>query len=572
MDKNIEIYEPHTTFSRIIINETNYLYTLLVFIFFNIIKLTAFSFAIMYTTSLSTISYKFIYTMLFCSLLYFFVLKIKSKIIFTLLYIAQLIYMFAYLSYFSYFHSYLHLFQASVLVTESVGPITHLSIPINHNMLILFIDLPFFIFAIFHYNKNFMVKIKEKYSFKPIILTSLVILACLETWNFFHNNFLLQLGENFYVKEPNIVAKYGTIANNFDDIIFNFGGRNLIKKFQYGKPITSSTTSTNKPNVITIQVESMDASVINKKYEGQYIAPFLHSVSEKNIYYPYTLSYHKAGGTSDSEFSVMNSIEPLSNFPSIKLSTYDYPNSFVKALNQNGYETLAFHGNTGSFYSRAEAYPKMGFDEFDDIKKLGLTDEGGWGAPDDKLLDATLNKLKAQTSPFYSHIVTMTSHMPFTSASNYYNNSNYDSIDKKVVKNYFNSISYVDKSLESFITQVKVKFPNTYIFIWGDHTPDIDYADYRQASFTEEDKYFEFVPMLIITPDNKNYTETKDVASFLDLSPTIMKLSGSKYSLLSDGINLIDPNHEDTKIPFKEKFYDRASLFDEINKKIDIIP
>ena len=571
MDNNIEIYSPITTFFKTRINKTNYLYFLGIFIFFNIVKLTAFNCFIMYTVNAATISYKFAYTLLFCSLLYFFVLKVKSKLILTILYISQSVYIFAYLSYFSYFHSYLHLFQASALLTESVGPISHLSIPINYSMLVLFIDLPFFIFSITLYSKDFIWSMKEKVFLKHILFTSILILMCLETWNLYHKNFIIQLGENFYVKEPDIVARYGTIANNLNDVIFNYGGKNLTKKFQYGKPIASSTVSENKPNIIAIQVESMDSSVINKQYQGEYIAPYLHSLAEKNIYYPYTLSYHKAGGTSDSEFSVINSIEPLSNFPSIKLSSYDYPNSFIKPLVKGGYEALAFHGNEGSFYSRNEAYSEMGFIEFEDITKLGLSNDG-WGAPDDKVFQAAFDKLKTETSPSFSYIITMSSHMPFTSATNYYHNKNYDSIYKNVVRDYFNSISYVDKSIENFITQVKSTLPNTYILIWGDHTPDIDSPDYTQASFTNEDKYFEFVPLIIITPDNTRYKEENVVASFLDISPTILKASGVEYNLFSDGNNLIDPKYENNKIPFKEKKYDGKDLFNEINKKVSIVP
>jgi lipoteichoic acid synthase len=570
LNNNIEINKPRTKFFEIIITETNYLQLLCTLIFFNTIKITAFNCLMMYTPNIVAIAYKFAYTLLFSSLLFFFMIKIKSKLILTILYIAQSIYIFAYLSYFNYFHSYLHLFQATALLTESVGPITNFSIPLNYSMLILFIDLPFFVFSIIHLNKNFSWSIKEKSFFKHIFFSSLTILMCLESWNLYHEKFILQLGDNYYVNEPDIVARYGTIANNLDDIIFNYGGKSLIKKFQYGKSIYSSTVSDNKPNIIAIQVESMDSSVINMQYQGQYIAPYLHSLAEKNIYYPYTLSYHKAGGTSDSEFSVINSIEPLSNFPSIKLSTYDYPNSFVKPLVENGYTALAFHGNDGDFYSRNEAYSKMGFNEFQDINKLGLTNDG-WGAPDDKVFQAAFDKLKTQTLPFFSYIITMSSHMPFTSVSNYYNNSNYDNINKTVVKNYFNSISYVDKSIESFITQVKSTMPNTYILIWGDHAPDIDYVEYRQATLTNESKYFEYVPLIIITPDNKSYKEEKTVASFLDISPTILKLSGIKYNIFSDGVNLIDPENENSKIPFKEKLYDAKELFKDINKKMEVV-
>ncbi|WP_435787732.1 hypothetical protein [Clostridium sp.] len=73
-------------------------------------------------------------------------------------------------------------------------------------------------------------------------------------------------------------------------------------------------------------------------------------------------------------------------------------------------------------------------------------------------------------------------------------------------------------------------------------------------------------------PDNKSYKEEKTVASFLDISPTILKLSGVKYNLFSDGVNLIDIERENKKIPFKEKLYDAKELFNDINKKIKVVP
>ncbi len=64
-----------------------------------------------------------------------------------------------------------------------------------------------------------------------------------------------------------------------------------------------------------------------------------------NVYFPYLLSYHFAGGTSDCEVAVLNSIEPLTSEPTMKLYDYGYPNSLVKRLETAGYHTLAFHGN-----------------------------------------------------------------------------------------------------------------------------------------------------------------------------------------------------------------------------------
>lgn len=47
-------------------------------------------------------------------------------------------------------------------------------------------------------------------------------------------------------------------------------------------------------------------------------------------------------------------MEPLDNYPVMKLNTYSYPNSFIKVLNKNNYTTYAFHNNYGTFFNRTE--------------------------------------------------------------------------------------------------------------------------------------------------------------------------------------------------------------------------
>ena len=112
-----------------------------------------------------------------------------------------------------------------------------------------------------------------------------------------------------------------------------------------------------KPNYVIIQVESMDANIVNQKYKGVYVTPFLRSLTASAVYYPFAMSYHEGGGTSDSEFSIINSVEPLESYPALKLSSYDFPNSMVSKLDAQGYSTFAFHGNIGSFYNEMWHFP-----------------------------------------------------------------------------------------------------------------------------------------------------------------------------------------------------------------------
>jgi phosphoglycerol transferase MdoB-like AlkP superfamily enzyme len=130
-------------------------------------------------------------------------------------------------------------------------------------------------------------------------------------------------------------------------------------------------------------------------------------------------------------------------------------------------------------------------------------------------------------------------------------------------------MSYVDKSIEEFVRKVREEYPNTYVLIWGDHTPGIEESEaYRQASYTEDNDYFEYVPLIVSTPDNKVYREESKVASFLDIAPTILNASGIDFEFKSDGINLVNPPGDAPEIPFKEKFYKRDGLYERITGEV----
>jgi phosphoglycerol transferase MdoB-like AlkP superfamily enzyme len=296
--------------------------------------------------------------------------------------------------------------------------------------------------------------------------------------------------------------------------------------------------------------------------------PYLNSLREDSIYYPYMLSYHKGGGTSDTEFSVLNSVEPLDSFPAIKLTAYNYQNSLVSKLQKESYYTMAFHGNVGTFYNRDIALSKMGFTKFYDISTMNYEDEG-WGAPDDKVFSFAVDKMAKSKQPFLTYIITMTSHGPFESARNYFNNTQYDDIEDEIVRNYYNSLNYVDNSIKDFVSQIQSKYSNTYIYIYGDHTPNINTEDYYQASLIEGDKYLEFVPLFIITPDKQKHVEDKEVASFLDIAPTILNTSTIPYTLYSDGINLLIPDRAlSSAIPLKGASFNRQLLYDKISAHV----
>jgi phosphoglycerol transferase MdoB-like AlkP superfamily enzyme len=220
----------------------------------------------------------------------------------------------------------------------------------------------------------------------------------------------------------------------------------------------------------------------------------------------------------------------------------------------------------GAFFNRDVAFPRMGFKRFLDIKAMDLEDIG-WGAPDYDVFNYEIDMLKKMRKPFFTYTITMTSHKPFTNAAHYYKNEAYDDVADKKTGNYFNSITYVDQSIRSFVESINRSYPNTYIIIVGDHAPDISTEEYQQASYMSGEQYFEFVPLFIITPDHQIRIENKEVASFLDLAPTILNASGIAYTYKSDGVDLLDKKRLSPTIPLGDSSYNREVLFQRIKSE-----
>lgn len=536
---------------------------LLIFILLNTIKVSIFNLILTDNKSAMIAEYKVIYTFLFMVILTNIFLVLKSRILFFLVYLLQSLYILINISYYMFFHSYLHVMQFIMLFNEGFTAANQSSAPINLKMLIILIDLPGFILVLKSFHR--IIDFRKSKRFLTVMVTcfSLILLGAIEVRSYYNEWSLVHLVQSKYNGEKPIVERYGTVVNNVLGIYLNRNEKVIIDKLKYGEVQAGKANGKDKPNFIFIQVEAMDSNVINKKYKGSYITPFLNSLKDSSVYYPYVLSEHMGGGTSDIEFAVINSIEPLEGYSAQKLSNYNYPNSFIKVLRKNSYSAIGFHGNKGSFFNRNISFPKMGFERLVDMDDMGFKDVG-WGAPDRDVLNYAYDIMTKLNGPFISYIITMTSHGPFTNASKYYENKVFEGVENVNIKNYFNSMSYVDKVLEDFIKRAKSKFKNTYIFIYGDHTPSIRDKEYMQASFDYDNKYFEFVPLFILTPDNKKYIEKSRVASMLDFSPTLLKASGLEFKIKSDGANLLEFKNEWRGIKFKDMIYKRQFLYGKI--------
>lgn len=533
----------------------------LLFVLANAFKISLFNHILVPHADKWMFRFKFLTTLLVVIIVYPILFRFRPRILFIAFYTVQVLYIMISMSYFIYFHNYLHFNLFAANFYEGLVAVFIESTPKSPLLLIAFIDFPFFAYLAVAYRRANRMRKKLKVPVNVIVVIALIITVYTQYGHYKENKFITQIARSIRIGESYIVERYGTLANSVVNLFKYSTMQDYIDTIQYGKPLTNKVENENKPDIFIIQVESMESSIVRQMHDGNYVMPYLHSLTGSSFYYPYLVTYHFGGGTSDCEFSIINSVEPLTGYPAIKLSTYKAPNSFVRQLTGSAYRAYAFHGNIGRYYNRDIAFRSFGFEEFYDIDKMKLNDVG-WGAPDDKVYEFALNKAKESESPVLSYVITMSSHGPFTNVSNYYTNAIFKNIGDKKLRSYYNSMAYVDKSIKDYVRAIRDNFDNAFIFIFGDHTPQVQNKLFKESYIFIDNKRYEFVPLFVLTPDNKVYREEQIVASLLDISPTILNLSGVKYNIRSNGIDLLNPgNVMPGKIPYRGSNWDRKVLF-----------
>ena len=169
-------------------------------------------------------------------------------------------------------------------------------------------------------------------------------------------------------------------------------------------------------NFIMIQVESLNNFPIGRKYEGEEITPNLNRlIKEKGtIYANDYFELLGAGNTSDAEFVSLHSMYPSMKNPSYEVYLDSYLYGLPKIFKDFGYDVAAYPGYKRDFWIRDRAYPHIGIDKFYAEDNFDLSDKIGMGLSDKSFFKQSTQIMKtSQKQPFFSFLVTLTSHVPY---------------------------------------------------------------------------------------------------------------------------------------------------------------
>ncbi|MGM0438589.1 MAG: LTA synthase family protein [Bacillota bacterium] len=327
-------------------------------------------------------------------------------------------------------------------------------------------------------------------------------------------------------------------------------------------------------NIIVIQVESLDEKLIDYEYNNQQVTPFLNQLKDESLYFNNFYSQH-VNGSFDADFSFLTSLYPINKNYVFKENDMTKFNSLANVLNNSGYETLAFHGNDRKFFHRHQAFPDLGFDEFyskDDFsneENIMDVEESYLGINDYDFFNQSLDYLEEAEDPFFAFMITVTSHTPFDFYPSDEAREEFKDIESPLVSDYFQSVSFVDKSLEMFFAELEKRglADNTLFVIYGDHEAGINKEEYSSGGDFSTDnsiKEPENIPLLIKPPNNKSDTIEKN-GTITDIAPTILDIMEVEekpeefagYSLLDSEERPVPFIHEKPQVLYKDNLFVR---------------
>jgi len=302
-------------------------------------------------------------------------------------------------------------------------------------------------------------------------------------------------------------------------------------------------------NVMYLQLESFQDFVIGKKYLGQEITPNLNKLIEKDtIYFKNFYQQNGKGNTADSEFVAQNSLYTNIKYPTYMKYKDNYFRGIGNILKENGYGTIAFHGNEADFWGREEAYKSMGIDEFISEIDFLSTEKIGMGISDGAMFSEAIDVLDEMNKPFYSLITTLTTHIPYEMPR--------EKVDFKLTKDdegtefgrYLESMNYLDKEIGKFMDNLKKEkmYDNTMFVIYGDHfglrASNKENKKRISKMIGREYTTLEMmnIPLIIHIPNSKIVDKPKIVGGHMDILPTVLNLLGLKIENHMFGTDLLN--------------------------------
>ncbi|HLG35720.1 MAG TPA: sulfatase-like hydrolase/transferase [Bacteroidia bacterium] len=234
-----------------------------------------------------------------------------------------------------------------------------------------------------------------------------------------------------------------------------------------------------KPNILVVMMESWSDSITKREVNGKKITPAFERISREGLLFT---NFYSPGFRTEQGLAALVSGFPSQPATSIvrKYGVFDRLPGLPKSLSEAGYVSSFYYGGSLHFANTNGYLKAMGFEKITGDETFSESKRTGWGIYDEELFRYFVDDIKKSSQPFFSMVLSCTSHEPF------------DADVERIVphetgswcNDYVNTIHYSDQCLGIFIEEIK-KLPwyeNTLVVITGDHGQECsDRTEYNSA-------------------------------------------------------------------------------------------
>lgn len=219
------------------------------------------------------------------------------------------------------------------------------------------------------------------------------------------------------------------------------------------------------PNIVLVILEGWTADVIEPLGGEKNVTPYFNTLSKEGLLFT---NFYANGNRTDKGLAAIISSQPALAHSSIinNIQKFTSLPSIPSELKQLKYNTSFYYGGASEFANMKGYWLNAGYDDIIDLAAFPLNKQHAeWGVHDDVLFDKVLEGLNGTPSPFFSSVLTLSSHEPFkVPFTSEFKGSGDDDL-------YRNAVKFSDQALGMFFEKVKQEswYQNTVFIILADH-------------------------------------------------------------------------------------------------------
>lgn len=302
------------------------------------------------------------------------------------------------------------------------------------------------------------------------------------------------------------------------------------KQAQDIRRLISASGTRRTPNIILVTIESLSAKYMGSNGNPENLTPNLDALRAQSLYFS---NFYATGTRTDRGLEAITlSIPPTPGRSIVKrIGRESGYASLGQQLTAVGYDAVFVYGGRGYFDNMNAFFSGNGYRIVDQssIDEADISFKNAWGMADEDLYRQAIKLADsdhAANKPFFLQLMTTSNHRPYTYPDG--------RIDIPSGDGREGAVKYTDHAIAQFLRQARAK-------PWFDNTLFVFVADHTAGSAGKEDLPVNNyqIPLWIYAPKLIEAREDAQLASQIDLAPTLLGLLNLSYTSTFFGRDLL---------------------------------